>query len=73
MLPSDRKPIQPDGLQEETIGERVRRVFRMDTWWRTRPHANDNQAPRKPVTAAPWFRGLLAGMLGGFVFTLLAR
>ncbi|MFP3943469.1 MAG: hypothetical protein ACLFWF_06235 [Alphaproteobacteria bacterium] len=73
MLPSDRKPTQPNRPGEETIGERVRRVFRMDTWWRTRPHANDNQAPRKPLTAAAWLRRGLAGLLGGFVFALLAR
>lgn len=73
MLPSDEKPAQPANTGDETIGERVRRVFRMDTWWRTRPHANDNQAPRRPLTSLPWFRRLIAGLLGGFVFALIAR
>ena len=73
MLPSDRKPNQPNPSGDETIGERVRRVFRMDTWWRTRPHANDNQAPRKPLTSTTLFRRVVAGLLGGFFFALFAR
>lgn len=69
--PPDQMPPTNGRREEETIGQRVRRVFRMEQSWRFRPHANDNQAPGSATP--PLLRRILAGLLGGFVLALITR